>query len=103
MQDLSKVAATQFALFSSRDYLKNHVLLLIWTLGFKYEKSLPSSKLVEFKEEANSLGIVLVESSERKKQGERRLDDVIITLPVPEDQGPFLGSPLEQGAVTKAK
>jgi len=62
----------------------------IGTLGFKYEKSLPSSKLVEFKEEANSLGIVLVESSERKKRGERRLDDVIITLPVPEDQGPFL-------------
>lgn len=40
---------------------------------------LPTSKLAEFKEEANSLGVVLVESSERKKQGERRLDDVIRT------------------------
>lgn len=38
---------------------------------FKYEKSLPSSKLVELKEEASSLGVVLKEPSERKKKGEK--------------------------------
>lgn len=67
MPAVSSEVVFKFAVFSSGNYVRKN-MLSIWSIGSKYEKSLPSSKMAKLKEEMGSLEAVSVGTDSKKEK-----------------------------------